>query len=232
MNNLYEFGGVCDVIVRCNSERTIGNRTYKSGEPYTILKDVYVNVGYRTTISDASAKNNVLSNREGLPDVVNISGVTLTDKVCNLIATKEKQGIITKSYEAVADDGVIYMPETYIPDSVYIYRGNELITDFTVENDKLLGVFEEGQTYLIFYSVLMSANCFNFEIPSFGYFSLDIIGKGNIDKKSKNVYISFPAVSLISVPVFDLVNGTILNAPLQFVCVHRMQKPPIFVLGD
>ena len=232
MNNLYEFGGVCDVIIRCNSERKIGQRTYQAGEPYTILKDVYVNVGYRTTMSDASAKNNVLVHRAGLPDLVNISGVTLTDKVCNLIATQENSARITKSIEVIADDGVIYMPEDYIKDSVYIYYNNIRIEDFTTEGDKILGSFVESVSYLVFYSILASGSCFNFEVPSFGYFALDIVGKGNIDKKSKNVYISFPAVSLISVPIFDLVNGTILNAPLQFECIHRMQKSPVFVLGD
>lgn len=233
MNNLYEFGGACDVIIRCNNERIIGGKTYKANEPYTILKDVFVSLGYKNITSDSGAKKNVIAHREGLPDIININGITLTTKVCDLIAERTREvRYINKVCECIADNGKIYLPETPADKTLFIYKNNELFTTFIIENDILKGEFIEGQSYLIFYSVLSDNICFNFNVPSYGYFSLDIIGKGNVDKITQNVYLNFPAVSLISVPVFDLVNGTILNAPLQFECIHRGQKEAFFAVGD
>ena len=54
-NNLYEFGGSCDVIIRCNTDRVIGGTNYKANEPYTILKDVYCSLQYRNTLSASIA---------------------------------------------------------------------------------------------------------------------------------------------------------------------------------
>ena len=31
---------------------------------------------------------------------------------------------------------------------------------------------------------------------------------------------------------FDMVNGNLLNSPLQFECIHRGQKTATFVLGE
>ena len=232
MNNLYEFGGVCDVIIKCNSERQIGNKTYDAGEPYTILNDVYVNLGYKNIISDGGAKNNIIAHRVGLPDIVNISGLTLTDKVCDLIATRVTDTVITKACEVIGDNTKIYMPEQYIHGSVFVYYKNERITNFTEHNDYLNGSFQSGEKYLIFYSIKVDNCSFNFNTPTYGYFSLDICGKGNLNKKTKDIYLNFPAVSLMSVPVFDLVNGNILNAPLQFECIHKAQKNSTFKVGD
>lgn len=232
MNNLYEFGGMCDVVIKCNSERKIGNKTYAAGEPYTILKDVFVNIGYRNTTSEASAKNNIAAHRSGMPDLVNLSNLTLTTKVCDLIATRVQPQTITKYYTAIGEDGVIYLPETFVSNSTYVYNRNERFVDYSENEDRLTGQFVEGGEYLIFYSVLVDNTYYDFNVPSYGYFTLDIIGKGNLDKKTKNVYIHLPAVSLISTPVFDLINGNILNTPLQFECIHRGQSNSYFVVGD
>lgn len=231
MNNLHEFGGVCDVIIKCNSERAIGEKTYKAGEPYTILKDVYVNIGYQNTTSEGSAKNNIYAHRSGSPDTISISGLTLTDKVSNLIATKIQQSVVTKYCECIADKNTIYMPEPYIKNSVYIYYNGEKI-NCKEQDDCLTGNFTNGYIYTIFYSVAVTQHCYDFTVPSYGYFSLDIIGKGNTNKKSNNIFISCPAVSLVSVPVFNLVNGTILNAPLQFTVIDKNQKPATFTFGE
>ena len=232
MNDLYEFGGVSDVIIRCNSDRTIGNQLYKAGQPYTILKDVLVQIGYRNTTSDSSAKTNILANREGLPDLISIGNIVLNTKVCDLIADRTSAQAHTKYIEYIAEDNKIYLPEAPIQNTVYVYYKNQLLTDFTINNDILFGNFISGEKYVIIYSVLSDNICFNFNVPSYGYFSLDIIGKGNLNKQTQNIYIHFPAVSLISNPIFNLVNGSILNAPLQFTCIHRGQSESYFSIGD
>lgn len=233
MNSIYEYGGLCDVIVRCNSERTIGGKTYKANEPYTILKDVVVNLSYRTTTHEGTSRNNVMAAREGLPDYVSISNIEFTDKVACLIADKQEQKFLSNFCECEAWNGEIYFPAATEVGNVWLYNANnELITDYTIETDKLVGNFEEGQKYLAFYNYLSAHKCFSFETPHYGYFTLEVFSKGNHDKISEPLYIKFPAVALMSVPVFDFVNGNILHAPLNWQVIHKGQEQSYFHIGE
>ena len=232
MNNLYEFGGSCNVIIRCNSERTIGGKTYLANEPYTILENVYCSLQYKNTISEGGAKNNVLATRVGLPDFVNITNVVLNDKINCLIAEKISPQTIGHIYYCEAQDNTIWLPEAPIKDSVFVYYKNNKVNDFVIEEDKIIGDFVDDEGYLVFYDIKSQYACFDFTTPHYGYFTLEIIGRGNQDKISDQVYIKLPAVSLMSVPVFDLINGTLLHAPLQFKCIHQNQQKPYFNIGD
>lgn len=232
MNNLYEFGGLCDIIIRCASERRIGDKTYAANEPYTILEDVYCSLRYGIMASEANAKNNVIASRVGLPDYVDIRGITLTHKINNLIATQIEKNTISKIYHCAAENGIIWLPESNIvPESIFVYHHNERIVDFTLVGEQIQGALEDGE-YLVFYEVLADNMCYDLTTPQYGYFALDIIGKGNTDKSSKNINIKIPAASLMSTPVFEFINGNILYAPLQFKIIHTNQKKPYFNVGD
>lgn len=231
MNNLYEFGGTCDVVIRCKTARTIGGKTYQANEPYTILNDVYCNIQYKNIVSDANAKNSVLYTRIGAPEVISFSGVTLTDKINDLIAERIENKPIGKIHTSIAQNNIIYLPESPIAGSVFIYANNQPFVDFVIEEHKIFGDFAEGQEYLIFYDVETNNACFDFTTPQHGYFVLDIIGKGNTDKASNDIYIRIPAATIMSVPVFDLVNGDILHAPMQFKCIDQHHKPYFNVGG-
>ena len=231
MNNLYEFGGSCDVIIRCKSERYIGGRHYKENEPYTLLQDVMISLQYKNITSGDSAKNNIIATRQGLPDNVSITNVSLTDKIACLIAEKVQSQKIGKTYCGIAENNTIYLPEIPLNDSVFIYNRNQRLDKFTIDKDKIIGDFVDSESYLIFYDIMSDSSCFDFNTPHYGYFTLEIIGKGNKDKVSKDIYIKLPAVSLMSVPIFDLVDGNILHAPLQFQIIHQNQPKPYFNIG-
>ena len=233
MNDLYEFGGACDVVIRCNGNRTIGGKEYFAGEPYTILHDVYVQMEYATNNSQATAKKNVLATRNGAPENIRIYNVTLTQKVCDLIATRStKTKKIGRVYETNAEDGTIYLPE--VPAAgVYVYCGNELIPYETIDGYIIKSsAFNEYDNYLVFYDVASTKNCFNFNLPQCGWFELEIYGKGNTDKTTEDVYIRMPACSLLAVPVFDMVRGNILNVPMTFSCITQNQEEPYFCIGE
>lgn len=234
MNNLYEYGGSCDVIIRCNGERTIGGKTYKAGEPYTILENVFCSLQYKNTLSDTSAKNNILATRIGMPDYVNISNVSLKDKITHLIAEQIPSQKIGHFCYCEAQNGIIWLPEKPLANNIYVYHQGNLITGWTLEEECLMGqdTFVDFEEYLIVYNTEAKNPCFDFTTPVYGYFSLEIIGKGNNDKISDQIYINIPAVSLMSVPIFDLVNGNILNVPLQFQCIHQNQQKPYFNVGE
>ena len=232
MNNLYEYGGLCDVIIRCNSDRTIGGKLYRANEPYTILEDVYCSLQYKNSSSDVAAKNNVMATREGLPNIVNITNVTLTEKVTCLIAEQIPPQNVGRIYNCEAQNNTIYLPEKAVENTVFIYYKNQRIEDFTLDGDKIIGNFVDYQPYLVFYDAQSAGSCYDFTTPHYGYFTLEIIGRGNTDKVSNTIYIKIAAASLMSVPVFDLVNGNILHAPLQFQCIHQNQQKSYFNIGD
>lgn len=231
-NDLYEFGGQCDVIVRSAYGTKINGVTYAENEPYTILKDVFVRLDYDSTESGATAKTNITASHAGYPDAISISNVQLTSKICDLIATNNNNvSCISKYYEAESDGRAIYLPEEPIKDSVFIYYKGKRQEGFVVTDTAIYcDYFVPGEKYLVFYDVPMNTS-YDFEIPHYPYFALDIIAKGNTNKRSENCYMKFPATALVAVPVFDLVNGSILNVPLKFICIYRNQKKPYFCIN-
>lgn len=232
MNNLYEYGDLCNVIIRCNSERKIGDTVYQANEPYTILEDVIVNLYYKTITSDASAKPNVIATREGLPDYISISNIALTDKLMCLLAEKQSHKPLSNFCHCEAWNGEIFLPHNNIT-NVYIYDNeHNRVEGFTIQEDRLIGSFIDGASYLVFYNYNSTNQCFTFDTPHYGYFTLEIFGKGNQDKKSTALYIKIPAASLMSVPVFDFVSGDILHAPLQWQIIHRGQEQSYFHIGE
>jgi len=233
MNNLYEYGDLCDVIIRCNSDRIIGGKKYSAGEPYTILENVIVNLSYRITNSDSSAKNQVIAARDGLPDYISISKVALNDKVMSLVADKQGKKMLSNFCYCEADGGQIFLPHSEQIFNAWVYNENhDLVIDFTIQEGKLIGDFEEGQSYLVFYDFISTNDCFAFDTPHYGYFTLEIFAKGNNNKISDRLFIKIPAASLMSIPVFDFVSGTILHAPLQWQIIHRGQEQSYFHIGE
>ena len=232
MNDLYEFGGLCDVVIRCCSARTIGGKNYIANEPYTKLEDVYVNIEYVTTSSEANAKQNILNTRVGLPNRVQILNTPLTKKVCDLITTSITAQTIGKTYCGEASGNKIYLPETPCDNQLFIYDKEQRVDNFRVEGYIITSDnFINGKQYLIFYNVLAEGNCFDFTTPHYGYFCLEITGKGNTDKTTTDMYIKIPAASLASTGVFDFVRGNILKSPLVFMCIHQNQEQAYFNIG-
>ena len=231
MNNLYEYGNSCDVIIRCNIERVIEGKTYAAGEPYTILRDVFCSLVYKSNAAESRDVKNSIANREARPDMINLSNVVLSDKILNLIATKQPASKTLVHVEYRADKGVFYLPETSCSSVVYAYDSDLNPVNCRIDGDKVVGDFIENEVYTIFYEKELSKS-FDFITPHYGHFSLEIVAKGNTDKNTSSMYMSFPAVSLMSMPVFNLRNDNILSAPLQFECVYKSQKNPCFGFED
>jgi hypothetical protein len=86
----------------------------------------------------------------------------------------------------------------------------------------------EGE-YLVFYQIECEGDKYSFEVPSYGYFSVEVFMKGNTNKISNDVYMHFDALSLATVPNFNIMNGGILNTPLVFNIIYSKQEEPIIV---
>ena len=92
--------------------------------------------------------------------------------------------------------------------------------------------FQDETPYRIFYDIEASNYSYDLMAPHYGYFTIEIIGHGNTDKHSKEIYMKFPACSLMSTAMFNFINGDILNAPLQFECIYKNQPKPYFHIGN
>ena len=222
-NNIYEFGGVADVLLRVKSDRTIAGNTYNENEPYTVLKDVTVQFIYDQIGKQADAKRSVYSSNFGRPSQLIINGVPLTQKIANLIMTNEDNTYIRTRKEIIqCKNGKLSTNYTPIENSMFIFDKNMQKVDNASS-------FVEGEEYLVFYQEECSGDKYSFEVPTYGYFSVEIFVKGNTNKITNDIYMHFDALSLATVPNFNIMNGGILNTPLVFNIIYTNQEEPIIV---
>lgn len=224
MNNVYEFGGVADVLLRVKSERTIADTTYSANEPYTMLKDVTVQFIYEQINKQADSKRSVYSANAGRPVQIAIGGVPLTQKVANLILTHEN---IT-TYQRTRKE-IIVCENEELNTCYEALPGTKFIFNKNMSRVNESGPFINGEEYLVFYQTEAQGDKYSFEVPSYGYFSIDIFIKGNTNKITNDVYMHFDALSLATVPNFNIMSGGILNTPLVFNIIYVHQDEPIIV---
>ena len=232
-NRLYEFGGTADVLIKCKSPRTIDGVEYKEGEPYTMLKDVVVQLKYEQRIVEASGVKPVFSGGDGRPYEMVISSIPLTRKIANLILTSSKNEYCYTKKEIITcwEEGKLELSDIATNDKIFCYDVNFDVVEAQLENGgKIIsGNFKTNVEYLVFYTVLGYGNAYSFEVPYYAYFSIEIFAKGNSDKCTNNVYMNFDAAALTTVPDFNLLNGGLLNTPLVFKLIYKNQKEPIVV---
>lgn len=233
MNNLYEFGGTADVLIKCKTERMIDGKTYQAGEPYTMLKDVMVELNYEQSLKSTGGKTPTLETREGRPYQLTINNVPLSRKIANLILTQGEQTYTYTKKEIITcwEDGKLELLEEVAENgSIFCYDDNfDKVAADIYGKTTLTGNFIKDVQYLVFYTANGSGNGYNFEIPYFAYFSIEVFAKGNTDKRTNNIYMAFDAASLVSVPKFNILNGGLLNTPLVFRLIYQGQKEPIVV---
>lgn len=238
-NKLYEFGGTADVILKSRIEQTINGVTYAANEPYTVFKDVSVELQYDSYTTNGaggiSNKTN-LSIRQGQPTKIALFGCPLTDKVCNLIFTQEKETTYTETCHKTLvclEDGKLHLTTSNIQ-SMFVYDDEYnkvgVFAASDIAEQCVTGNFVAGRRYLVFQTLVKTGKIYKFDMPIYPYFSLEIIGKGNTDKKTSGVYLNFDAVSLVSTPALDIISGGMLNAPLVFDIIYKNQKEPVIVL--
>lgn len=235
MNTLYEYGGIANVLIKTNVETEIGGKVYKAGEPYTMLKDVYVVLGYEQATTPIAAKKPVSSSQSARPYRITITNITLTKKVANLILTKCVDDTFTRTIieKAYPIDGELYLANEIAANTpVFVYDSSGAavsVKDSTANT--IVADFENDQEYTVYYSIAATGTKYKFEIPHYPYFTFEIEGKGNKDKLTNSVYFKFPAVSLVTVPNLDLVYDGILSTPLVCDLIYQYQEEPTIVMG-
>lgn len=235
-NNIYEFGGIADILIKLKIDKEINGVTYQAGEPYTFLKDVVINFNYQQQDSLATAKTNVLSANSGRPSQIVVSNIPFTQKIADLMLTRDTTTIYNRTRREMVTcekDGELllsYQPNDSI---VFVYDKNfNRVTVNNMHGTILYGQFVAETNYLVFYQELAAGNKYSFEIPFYPYFQADIFMKGNTNKITNGVYMHFDALSLVSVPNFNIISGGMLNTPLVFNVIYKGQPEPIIVFEE
>ena len=230
-NNIYEYGGIADVLIKCKTQTTIGSVVYQEHEPYTFLKDVSVNFDYGKSTSDITVKRPIISTIDGAPHSIRIGSVPLTEKVANLILTPAELNYMRARREFIFCNTAGELYTNYeICSNVFVYDGafNRVqINEFTP--GIIYGNFNKDEQYLVFYTESCRGNKYSLQTPSYPYFEIDIFMKGNTNKVTNDVYMHFDAVSVISTPNLNINGGGILSAPLTFSIIYAHQEEPIIV---
>ena len=232
-NNIYEFGGIANVLIRCKTAQTICGKSYKPHEPYTLLKDVYVNYTYEQKDSMSAAKKPVLSANSGRPTQITISKVPLTQKIANLVLTADDNSFYNKTRMETVNcltNGELFVNYKPIDGTLYVYdQEMNLIEGVVLQEQTIHGAFVADSKYMVFYEELAAGDKYTFEIPYYPYFEIDVFIKGNTNKISNDVFMHFDAVSLVAVPNFNIYEGGILNTPLVFNVIYTHQEEPFVV---
>ena len=229
---VYEIGSPCQVMISVNSERTIGGKQYSAGMPYTILKDVNVSLLYENVTSEQNAKVPIFAARNARPYQLNISNLPLKKKVFDLMLTEDRGDTYIKTWEVVNPATEFYVSkqiEQSKPVFVLDADGN-LLEVQSISGSRV--ILKEGiPEFISYFYRSETASSYSFEVPQFGYFSLDIHTVGNIDKNTSKCFMNFPAVSLISNPSFDFSKGAnIANTNLTFDIIYNRQPQPTIIL--
>ena len=233
MNDLYEYGSSFDIIIRLKSDQTIGGQQYKAGEVYTVLHNATVNFTYEETGAVMSARKPIYdANVQNLPVSFAISDVNINTKIANLIMTKQEgQEVLVPSIEQCASANDELYTKYPIASELRVYDAatHALQENYTYENDKISGL-DDG-TYLVHYYYTKVGATYNLEVPYYPYFTVEMLGKGNKNKNTEDIYFKFPSVSMVQRPKLDFINSGVITTPFVFNIIYHAQPQPVVVIG-
>src|SRR5574344_2962596 len=171
-NKNIAIGSAVDVIIKVVSDRTINNKKYEAGEPYTVLKNVGVNFNYGGITKSVNNQNgNLVDYLKQYPDSITIQNISLTQKIMDLLFL-EGNGA-KKTEQVIIKASPYFLPKKV--SNIYLYKNNDKITDFSYDEDdgKLtLNSYDSAAGYICFYNV-GNYNYYTLETKSYAYFELD-----------------------------------------------------------
>lgn len=239
-NSLIEVGSKADIILRFKSAITINGRSYAAKEPYLFLKDVNVLINYTNQDKRGSTDINVIAHSDIKPRSVSVGGVPFSRKIASLLACYKGQVEYNPTFfrsltaERAAGEwkGYLFLVDEIDQNKeIFIYDNNFNLVEATYNSD--LNAFEsedfiDQQDYYISFSSVRTGTKFDLNKQAIPYMSLEIQGKGNIEKITKNVVMYFDKVSLNSLLYFSFIQGDMINVPLEFYIIDDKNNYVIF----
>ena len=191
--NTYKLGNKVTGIIRTYAAGKIGDMVMDyDNQPYTIIKSVTANLGF--TDIDTTAKSNFtqLAYNNSKLSQVQISDVTLNDKILNLIFLKSETKLVSKVENYISDDNnLIYLnPITDKLYQVFIYNDKGELEDAhdVYDTEEPIMVSEPNKDYLICYQYEAKTG-YSLDRPDNMYFTLDLLITGNKEDNTSNMNV-------------------------------------------
>ena len=191
--NTYKLGNKVTCIIRAYSSGKIGDVVMDyNNQPYKIVKSATANLGFKDIDTTAKSSFTQLAYNNSKLSQVQISDVTLNDKILNLIFLKSEVKLVSKVENQVADDNnLIYL--TPIANEVYqvfIYNSKgELDKAIGTHNtDEPIIVSKPNKDYLVCYQYEANKG-YSLDKPENMYFTLDLLVTGNKEDNTSDMNI-------------------------------------------
>jgi hypothetical protein len=217
-NKNISIGSSVDVILKVVSNRTIANKNYVAGEPYTVLSNVGVNFSYGGAAQSISIQTgNLIDYLKQFPDTLTIQNVNLTQKIMDLLFVEGSAAQKTEHCNLTERSTYISPNAT----NIFIYQDNQRVPESSISYDATTGklTFKElsdnFNNCVCFYNIAVD-NCYSLETKNNAYFELDIVGKGNIEQDTSDFYMSLPTCALLPSNRFIFVPNSLNKINLVF----------------
>ena len=232
-NSILEFGSKADVIISFYTDLKINGQEYKKGEPYLYLRDTNIGIRYFNEIKDGTKNKNITSWSDINPKEIVIGSIPFSRKITSLLAKLEEEVSIYNPRKFVTltanrpdpeENGIIFLLEDLSEEKeffVYDRDFNKIESTYDEGMNAVEGDFEDNEEYLISFSSEEGVTKFSLNKPALPYMSIEIQGKGNVDKQTKNIYMYFDKVSLKTEMEFTFIQDEIVNIPLVFSIVEN-----------
>ena len=198
--NTYKLGNKVTGIIRAYSSGKIGDIVMDyDNQPYTIIKSVTANLGFTDIDTTAKSSFTQLAYNNSKLSQVQISDVTLNDKILNLIFLKSETKLVSKVENYISDDNnLIYLnPITDKLYQVFIYNDKGELEDAhsIYDTEEPIMVSEPNKDYLICYQY-EALKGYSLDKPENMYFTLDLLVTGNKEDNTSNMNIHIEKCAL------------------------------------
>lgn len=184
----YKFGNKVTCIIRSYTSGKIGEIDMKWGnQPYTVINSTEAKLTFtsKTVNATSSLITDMNYNNDNLREIT-LSNVPLTDKILNLIFTKNDiEPLKVKIENYVSDEeGIIYFNNTEEIYQLFIYDDQgELEIAYGQYNEDSIQLLKPNSSYLFIYNKKTDKS-YQLNKPNNSYFTIDLKTEGNIDNQT------------------------------------------------
>lgn len=226
LNNIFAFGSTVDVLLICNYETKIGDRTYAAGEPFTFLHSVRVSIDSQaetpqTVVNTPSRKGLQLVDSTNYLYRFTIDGVTISRKIKDLFFSPRDS---VENVESISSIDYPQIKLEHTPTRIFLFKhtleGEEPLdtSDYSLDGDWLtlninFNPYEEAYFGFYYYN---DEGFDSFISKTYPYFKAVVYGEGNRNGESSSVSFVFDKLSLMPMTNFDFAGSTQNSLSLVF----------------
>lgn len=221
-NKLIEMGGLATVILKVRTPFCLNGKEYEVGDILTIFEDAIAMIDYNTSSREENLKiknTNLFNYYSYQINLIDLSSISLTTEMMNLFSKYNADSFTIPNIEiSAASDGNLYPLKT--PDK--LKPAKIISTNVLLEHQQGLlynEFLEDNKEYSFLYYSTQDGDYFELGSNNrdhMPYLSMEIIVKGNIDKKTSYTYLFFDKVDLEDLPTLDVVDGSTNKIRLRF----------------